>query len=418
MIVQRVFYPILWSVTLLAVCILSGCRSTGPAFECTDTLGCVDIAPDTAIKISAIQPLGGEVAPLGLNQIRSFKLAMADRDNQILGHPILLQSEDDQCSQEGGKVAAQKAVADPQTVAILGTDCSGSAVPASKIMSQAGLVMISGANTAPSLTSVGGKQGANWQPGYFRTAYNDEGLGRAAATFALQKLGISRVATINDGDPYTRGLTDVFNQTFTDLGGQTVLDATINKGETDMRPILTAVAASGAELVFFPIFEPEGNLIVLQRGEVPGLDKLILMSADGLLASTFVAEVGQAGRGMYFAGPATPKGEAYDAFIAKYKAAFGEPPIAAFHAQAYDAANLLFSAIEHVAIPESDGGLHLGRQALREALYATKGYPGLTGPLTCDAFGDCGAARFNIMRLDDPAAGFEALTANVVYVYN
>jgi branched-chain amino acid transport system substrate-binding protein len=342
---------------------------------------------------------------------------MADQNNELLGHPLELQSEDDLCSPEGGKVGAQKIVADPQIVAILGTSCSVAAVPAAEIMSEAGLVMVSGRNTAPSLTSIGSKRGPDWQPGYFRTAYNDEVQGRAAATFAFQELGVSRVATINDGDPYTQGLTNVFNQMFAELGGEIVLSATINKGETDMRPVLTAVAVSKAQLVFFPIFEPEGNLIVLQAREVEGLDDIILMSADGLLTNTFIEAVGRDGIGMYFAGPATPQGLTYDAFITKYKSTYGEPPIAALHAHAYDAANLVFKAIETAAVSDRDGTLHIGRQALRDALYATAGYQGLTGSLTCDEFGDCGAARFNVMRLDDPAAGLEGLEANVVYTF-
>jgi branched-chain amino acid transport system substrate-binding protein len=248
------------------------------------------------------------------------------------------------------------------------------------------MVMVSGKNTAPSLTSVKGKRGPNWQPGYFRTVYNDEVQGRTAATFAFQELKVSKVATINDG-------------------------------ETDMRPVLAAVATSKAELVFFPIFEPEGNLIVLQAGKTEGLDHLILMSADGLLTNTFIEAVGEKGIGMYFAGPATPQGPAYEAFIAKFKSTYGEPPTAALHAHAYDAARLVFKAIEKVAVQDKDGTLHIGRQALRDTLYATAGYPGLTGSLACNEFGDCGAAQFNVVRLDNPAQGIEGLTANIVYTY-
>jgi branched-chain amino acid transport system substrate-binding protein len=404
-------------VLTMISCLLVACRPTPPPFECTDAIGCVDIAPGEPVKIGSLQALSGDVAALGMDQIRSIELAIADRENKLMDHPLQLQDEDSLCSQEGGTTAALKVVADPQIVAILGTYCSGAAVPAAKIMSEAGLVMVSASNTAPSLTSSGGKQGPDWQPGYFRTAYNDEVQGQAAATFAFQELGVSRVATINDGDPYTQGLTNVFNQMFAELGGEIVLNATINKGETDMRPVLTAVAVSKAQLVFFPIFEPEGNLIVLQAREVEGLADTILMSADGLLTNTFIEAVGEDGIGMYFAGPATPQGLTYEAFITKYKSTYGEPPIAPFHAHAYDAANLVFKAIETVAVSDRDETLHIGRQALRDALYATTGYQGLTGSLTCDEFGDCGAARFNFVRLDDPAAGLEGLTTNVVFTY-
>jgi len=70
-----------------------------------------------------------------------------------------------------------------------------------------------------------------------------------------------------------------------------------------------------------------------------------------------------------------------------------------------------------VAVRDADGTLHVGRQALRDALYATSGFQGLTGDLTCDEYGDCGVARFQVVRLDDPAAGLDGLAANVVYTY-
>jgi branched-chain amino acid transport system substrate-binding protein len=88
-----------------------------------------------------------------------------------------------------------------------------------------------------------------------------------------------------------------------------------------------------------------------------------------------------------------------------------------YYAHSYDAANLLLNAIEAVAVPDQDGTLHIGRQALRDALYGTTGFDGLTGSLTCDEFGDCGLGRFHVTRLDEPAAGLEGLAANIVYTY-
>jgi branched-chain amino acid transport system substrate-binding protein len=78
---------------------------------------------------------------------------------------------------------------------------------------------------------------------------------------------------------------------------------------------------------------------------------------------------------------------------------------------------LLLSTIESVAVQDQDGTLHIGRQALRDALYATIGFQGLTGALSCDEYGDCGVARFKVVRLDDPAAGLLGLESNVVYAY-
>jgi branched-chain amino acid transport system substrate-binding protein len=50
---------------------------------------------------------------------------------------------------------------------------------------------------------------------------------------------------------------------------------------------------------------------------------------------------------------------------------------------------LLKAAIEKSAVLDLDGTLHIGRQALRDALYATRDFPGITGSLSCTPTGDC-----------------------------
>jgi branched-chain amino acid transport system substrate-binding protein len=406
-------------LTFIAFLLAAGCRRAAPPFECTDAIGCVEIAPGEPIKIGALQSLSGDMGLPGLGKLQCIELALDDQGSELLGHPIELQVEDSRCSGEGGTTAALKVVADPQIVGIVGPTCSGAAASAMKVISPAGLVMISGSSTAPSLTSMGGGPGPDWHPGFFRTAQNDALAGRAAATFAFEKLGVVKAATIDDGDPYTRGLADTFKQVFIELGGEMVLSTAVNKGDTDMRPVLSAVAASGAELVFFPIFRPEGDYIVLQAREVDGLENLTLMSAEGLFFDAFIEAVGEAGVGMYFNAPVRPEGPAYDAFVPRYEAKYQESPFTStpYDAHAYDAANLLLDTIEAVAVQDKDGTLHIGRQALRDALYATTGYQGLTGSLACDQYGDCGAIRLQTMRLDDPATGVEGLVDNVLYTF-
>ena len=243
-------YPLLMFVLFSwIVGTMAARQKDAPVFTCSDAIGCVTIDPGEPIELGVLQALSGGPAPIGLAQVRSIELAVAARDGQLLGHPIELQIEDEYCSPEGGTVAAQKLASDPQIIAILGTTCSGAAAPAAQVMSAAGLVMISGENTAPSLTAIGGKPGPDWQPGYFRSTYNDTVRGQAAATFVFRELGLTQVATINDGDAFTQGLTDAFEQKFTGLGGEIVLAATVNKEESNMHPVLEAVALAEAQLV-------------------------------------------------------------------------------------------------------------------------------------------------------------------------
>jgi len=82
-------------------------------------------------------------------------------------------------------------------------------------------------------------------------------------------------------------------------------------------------------------------------------------------------------------------GPAYYQFLMKYKEVFGTDSPTACHAHAYDAAMLVFAAIEKTAIQEPDGALHIPRQMLREAMVSTRGFPGVTGKLSCNPNGDC-----------------------------
>jgi branched-chain amino acid transport system substrate-binding protein len=386
---------------------------------CTDPLGCVEIPAKTPLKLGVIQSLSGKVGPLGQEQMRGLELALAHRGGKLLEREVSLQVEDTGCQPEGGANAALKIVADPGVVAIFGTTCSGDAATASEIMSKAGFSMISGNNSAPFLTALGGKHAPKWQAGYFRTAPNEESAGPAAATFAYQKLGIRTAATINDGDIYTKGLADGFAKKFKELGGTVVLSATVNKQDTNMGPLLTAVKNSKAELVFFPLFQPEGNHLLLQARRDPALKKTVLMSDGALIEQSFIKAMQGDAVGMYFVGPTPPaKTPALDKLLEEYRGRFNTAPSTFYYVSAFDAAEILFAAIEKAATKTPDGAVRIGRQALRDALYATRGHAGLSGSLSCNEFGDCAPPRFNVLRLADPSAGVEGLKINVQFTYS
>ncbi|HEY4606586.1 MAG TPA: branched-chain amino acid ABC transporter substrate-binding protein, partial [Acidimicrobiia bacterium] len=198
--------------------------TTVPAGE----LGTIEVAAGEPIKIASLQAISGDVASLGTDQVRATEIAIADK-GEILGHPIELAfNEDDTCGAEGGQAGATRIIADPQVVAVIGTSCSGAGVPASNVITSAGRVLISGSNTSPVLTSdLAGNEGPEHHPGYFRTAHNDAIQGAAAAKFVFEELGLTNVATVNDGDPYTQGLTSAFEFSFEGLGGTIVLSTAV-----------------------------------------------------------------------------------------------------------------------------------------------------------------------------------------------
>jgi len=384
-----------------------------------DPLGYFDVAAGDAIQIRAHQSISGETAPLGNDQVRGVELAIADF-GQIHGHDVALGTvEDDGCAAEGGQAGAQAIVAQVGVIGVIGTTCSGAGAAALPVYSDAGMVMISGSNTSPSLTSdLLGTAGSNYHPGYYRTAHNDFFQGGAVARFAYNELGVRTVAAIHDGDPYTEGLAASFRAAFEELGGTVAVFTAVNKGDTDMTAVLTEVAGGAPELVFFPIFQPEGDFIIQQGGGIAGLEDVIWFGADGLKTDTFLALPESAG--MYFSGAdlrldgTSTTGISYSEFRANYEAAYGEAPIADFHAHTYDATVMLLTAIREVAVVGDDGSLRIGKQALRDYLTGISGFAGLTGTLSCDDFGDCGAAKISIVLHEDPTDP-EATKLNVVY---
>jgi branched-chain amino acid transport system substrate-binding protein len=104
--------------------LLIGCQQSSPPFECTDKIGCVTIKTNEPVKIGVIQDFSGGAAIFGGEQVNGVKLAVNERDNRFLGHPIDLQIEDEGCTPEGGANAALRIVADPQIIGIIGTTCS------------------------------------------------------------------------------------------------------------------------------------------------------------------------------------------------------------------------------------------------------------------------------------------------------
>ncbi len=313
------------------------------------------------------------------------------------------------CSPEGGRTSAERVIADPRVVGVVGTLCSGSAVAASPLLSAAGLVMVSPSNTSPALTSdLAGNASPDYHPGYFRTANNDLYQGQAVADFAYNELGLERMVSINDGDPYTTGITTAFGSAFRALGGEVVDTAQIEKGDTDMRDVLAAFAAVDPDGIFFPLFESEGSQFAEQVREVNGLEGATLITDARLLVSGFLGT--PQSEGIYFAGPEASHdvaanvatGKNADEILAAFESTYGEPPGSPYWAHGYDATSLLLSAINSVAVEEG-GKLYVDRAALREELGATSGFQGIIGVLSCDDFGDCGTGRVNIYHHTDSA---------------
>ena len=387
---------LLLMLVLTALLALSACG--GESLECTDEIGCIEVAPGDPVQLASSLVVSGPNTELGLDSQYGVELAIDFRE-ELLGHSIELQAEDDGCSAEGGQTSATKIVSNPQIVAIIGTSCSGAGVPAAKIVSDAGFAMVSPSNTSPALTD----PEQAFQVGYLRTAHNDLVQGRAMAEFAANELGVTKAAVIHDGDPYTEGLASAFADPFEELGGEIVAFEAEAPDASNVEPLLTTVAAAGPEFIFYPVFIPLGSLITNTAKDIPGLEGVILAAADGIQSPSFLENTVGTSEGMYASGPDLSFSNTFyqDEFLPAYIEKYGTEPTAPFHAHAFDATNMVLDAIAEVAEQGGDGTLLIGRQALRDALYATSGLEGITGTIACDENGDCADPQISVSEVQD-----------------
>jgi len=365
----------------------------------TDPLGVVTIPPDEPIHIAQWGVLSGADGTLGTDSKYGVEIAIADRGGKLLGHEIRLTTEDGLCTPEGGAIAAQKLAADSTLVGLVGSSCSDETVGGIAAITAAGLSTISPSNTRPVLTAP--DRGPEYA-GYLRTAHSDSFQGKAAAEFVYNELGLRTAATIHDGSSYAQALQQVFADEFTKLGGKVLIQEAVSKDQTDMKPVLTRIAATKPDFIYFPVFVAAGGFILSQTKQVPGLENTKTMSADGTFTFDFVKAAGAAAEGHYISSPDfTAFGSEYQGFLEKYMTMFGTNPLSIFHAHAYDATNILFNALEKVAVQGADGTLYVPKGALRDALYATKDFKGITGTLSCTPTGDCGAPVIGVYEITD-----------------
>jgi branched-chain amino acid transport system substrate-binding protein len=375
-----------FALTLLLILGLVVALAPAQAGPPKDPIGVVTIKPGQPIHIAYWFVIAGPDASLGEDTRRGMELAVEEVGGKIEGHKIKLTGQDTGCGPEGGQAAATKIASDPTVVAAVGSNCSSAAKPGVPILWSAGICTVSPSNTAPYLTAP--DRGSEYD-GYLRTAHNDTIQGSVAAEFAYNKLGVRKAATIHDGSVYAEQLQAVFAKKFKELGGTITSQEAVSPTDTDMRPVLTKIATGHPDFIYYPVFIAAAGHITRQVKEVSGLEKVALMSADGSFSPDFYKAAGDAAIGMYHSSPDfSAFGPGYKKFLEMHKKKYGEAPIAPFHAHAYDATMMILNAIKKVAVKDGKT-LYIGRKALRDALYATKGMKGLTGTISCNEYGDC-----------------------------
>lgn len=369
---------------------------------CRDPIGCVSYEEGDPIRLATELATSGFAGFLGVDSQRGVDVAL-DFQVDLFGHVIELRNEDSMCSPAGGEAAANAIVGDSTIVAVVGTTCSVAADTAAPILSAAGYSMVSPSNTHPALTGP-----ATHEEGFLRTAWNDNDDAAAMAEFLISEGALTSAvivdpfAVIIDGVPISVAMGESFIDTFETLGGTNLAFEIAEPNGSDAADVIAAVVgAEVPDVLYLPVFEPLGSALVAEARATQALDNTQLAASFALAFPEFVDGLGADAEGMFFTepDPSFTDTSEYAAFSAAYSNEFSEDPLTLFSAHAFDATNVILSSIERVGLIDSDNTLHVGRQALRDALFATSGLEGLTGTITCNSLGDCGATGFVILTV-------------------
>jgi len=230
--------------------------------------------------------------------------------------------------------------------------------------------MIAISSTNPKVTAAG-----NY---IFRTCFIDPFQGAVLAKFARESLKVRRVALLTSvSAPYSVGLSQVFREKFTAAGGEIVADLKYSEGDKDFKAQLTALRAAQPDAIAATGYYAEAALIC-QQARALGLT-VPIFGGDGWEAPQLIELGGAAVEGTYYSTHYSAESPAPEVrnFIARFKAHFnGETPDAVA-ALGYDTVMLLVDAITRAGTT--------AEPALRNALAATKDFPGVTGATTMDA---------------------------------
>ena len=322
------------------------------------------------IAIGYYGDLSGRTSSFGQSTKNGVEMA-ADEINKaggIDGRTIQIITEDDQGEPNKAATVVTKLINQDKVQALLGEVASSNSLAAAPKAQEAKVPMISPSSTNPAVTQVGDY--------IFRVCFIDPFQGEVMAKFASNNLKAKRAAILYDfNSDYSRGLYQFFKRSFTDLGGQIVSEQSYTQGDRDFSGQLTAIRAANPEVIYVPGYYGEVGVISNQTKQL-GI-KAPLLGGDGWDAPQLWQLGGASLNGNYISNhySVDDPSPAIQKFVADYKARYNILPDA-LAALGYDSMKVLADAIKRAGSTES--------VKLRDAIAATRDFPGVTGTITID----------------------------------
>ncbi len=346
---------ILLSLTIVASLLFAlACQPTGSGSD--------------KVRIGVFMSTTGDTANFGISSVNGIKMA-ADEVNKaggINGKQVELLIEDDRSDASEAATIVTKFVTQDQVHAVLGEVASSRSIAAAPIAQNAKIPMLTPSSTNPEVTRKGDY--------IFRSCFIDPVQGAAIAQFGAKSLNAKRAALMVDRkNDYSTGLEKVISEVFTRLGGQIVVTQSYQAGDQDFNAQITSIKGANPDVIFVPGYYGDVGLFAKQAR-----DKGItapLVGGDGWDSPSLYQIGGSALDGCYFSNHYSPDDAdpLVQKFVTDYKGRYGAVPDA-LAATAYDAALIMFDAIKRSTSLEGP--------AIREALAATKDFPGVTGKVT------------------------------------
>jgi branched-chain amino acid transport system substrate-binding protein len=361
---------VLLAVLLVATFALAACAPAGGGAG-------GGAATTEPLKVGLLAPLTGQVPTFGISTQEGVQLAVDEWNAKggVLGRQIQLVVADSQCSADPAVNAANKVIDSDGVKYIIGEVCSSASIPVTEITNAKKIVQISPTSTNPAVTV---NADGSVKPYIFRACFIDPFQGLVMAKFAQGKGYKTAFVMYDQGNDYVRGLAEAFEKAFTEMGGTIVGKETYVNTDTDFSAILTKVAESQAEVLFLPDYYNIVNLVGAQAKD-KGVTA-VMMGGDGWDSADLDVAAAEGGfySNHYDAADTRPiVGEWLKKYGEKYKTADGQPKVPdALATLGYDAANLLFAAIEKAGADDTT--------KVAEAL-AGLTYEAVSGKITFDA---------------------------------
>ena len=385
---------------LVTAVVLSACGSNKE--ETNEGSGQDGGAPaDQTVKIGVIAPLSGSLAPLGVGIKNAAELAVKEANEKRLvkGWKIVLDAQDDAANPDTGGAVANKLASDGAVAGVIGTLNSSVAQQVQKPLNDAGIVVVSPANTNPSLTQ--GLDPANKKrpfATYFRVATTDAIQGPFAADFAYDTGGFKNAVVIHDKKTYGQGLALAFKERFEAKGGKVSTVETIEPNDEDFSTVLSKVKRFNPDLIYYGGEFPAASLIT-DQADLAKI-KAPLMGGDGIFDKTYIDVAKQAGEGDLATSVGAPTAQlaSAKAFVDAYKAAGYSDDHSAYGAYSYDATNVIIQALAKV-LPDKKALDAKTRQDIVAAVQATD-LDGATGKVSFDEYGDTTTKILTVYKVE------------------